>query len=549
MISATHPSVIKSLSDHTESFLNFSKDKVSKWMPTGFLPRVVIWLSAESIGALAFDKLSEKSLIDLNAYLDETRPYYHTLPLIATGGILSYYTFFQPKKISNLALSLISIVAIFMIYSFSMEEINKGISKIYGLGILHLTSMMVSILGGYAALRVTGCDEKFESYRFKMVEHTVAGKMFDLVVISPKFFPLKIIRHISKVILQSFVYNRKDLFRAFKASVRRNKSYGVITPYLARTLYSRFESIDKIKLSNQLVDKVAPFFSQKSKSLLATKLAYTFFDHRINGLKDISENLIHLLSRSLIKYSKIIENKDIKTLTRCLREIAKESHDLGTLKELTEKLKSAVEKAVKNEIRSYPIQSKFILDKFIWNEQNISCLSETLKQILTDLGVYLMGYNIYPKDHVQFIDLILRCHLKPFLTLVFFDKENIDQMNVALSETEDLELTLLVQKIAFDALVHPLLPKLLSQTLFFSMNASLESLTTTLHKLQGFRPKTSLFSKIAIDEAYVQAPIDLKLDRASLNNIQETYFQKPPRKEVNNSDEDFVVIEKGVAPY
>jgi hypothetical protein len=159
------------------------------------------------------------------------------------------------------------------------------------------------------------------------------------------------------------------------------------------------------------------------------------------------------------------------------------------------------------------------------------------------VGIYLMGYNIYPKDHLQLIDLILKCHMKPFLTLLFFDEENIQQMNVAISETEDIAFTHLVQKFAFDALVHPLLPKYLSKILFFSLTESLESITFMLHKLQGFRPKTNLYSKLAINEAYMKTPKEVRLESESLKNIQENYFQEPSSIQEVESEEDFIILE------
>jgi hypothetical protein len=543
MLSPIYPPLFQTLTHYSSHILDYCKTAVSRWLPKGFLPKVVVWLSAESLGALAFDKLSHSLLSGIDDYFRANEPYYETLPLIATTGFITYYLVYQQKKISKVALIQISLAGSFFISMLSLKELNENLSKIYGTSISHLASMFANIVGGFIALKVTSCEENFDTYRFKMVEHAIAGKIYDITVINPNFFPLKIVRHVSKVIFQSFAYNRKELFKSFKLSVRRTKSYGVITPCLTRALYSRFESIDKIQVSEKIIEKITPFFNDKSKSLLTSQLAYGYVDQKIDKLKCSSEEFIHLLARTTINYSKLIQTREIKTFNNLIVNCFQVGSDEKILSNLTEKLKKALESEVENQFGRMAVTKKYLFDKFLWNEKNISFLSTTISELLNDTGTYLMGHGAYPSFHSKYVDLMLKCHIKPFLTLLFFDQETIDLMKEPISEFEDIELTLFAQKIAFDTLVHPLLPNFLSKVLRLLLRGGFSSGIQFVHKLQGFQPKTNVYSKPTIVENYVEEPKAANLPIKALQDTEDSDFEELNSFKSNGTDEDFVLLD------
>ncbi len=453
----------------------------ANWIPNGFLPKTVVWITAETTCALLAENILPLTLKTVDTLAENSIPLYRKLPLL---GAITFVTI--AARSSKVALSVIAVSLPLLLLMYSHEVLENQTSHLAGLIIKYLGGIFTSIGGGYLGLVLTHSTEVFSEYRFKMIEHALAGQLFEACVLPANMLIFKLPRLLSRTLIQMAVYNRKPLFHALRLSAKKDPNCGIICPALTKMLYARFQNIDTRSVADSLSILILPFFSKGKTPFFSAHVTAPLVKQQVESLQKNSGNLVNILSRSLIVYFSHPES---------YQETAQGAF--------------------------LPASLNLIGESVIWHEENLESLIKLACSTLQKTGVFLMGHQIYPESHLESIENRLRNHLKPFICFTISKGLNGSISKDPLNEREDLQLMSIIHHILFASIIFPLMPKSLAIGLEKILRISLNIGVATIHNLQGFKPKTEI------------------IDPSSLKQLKIDYF-KPPSPSIPLDDYEMV---------
>ncbi len=510
----------------------------TKW--NGFLPRLVVMITGEAIGAAIAETITPYALSSANLALESYLPLYRQIPLIVAAATLPIVVIAGAGKVSNVTLTLFTLSIPLIFTVVSLKDIEKSTSDIAGTIIHYLAGMFASITGGFLALKFTSLKlnhstEKFSDYRSKMVWHALAGQGFEACIAPAHMIVFKIVRATTRSIFQTVAYNGVDFWRAFKVSVRKEKTYGVIAPMLTKALYGRFQSIKRKELADTIVGAILPFFLKGQTSLFSSTFAEPLVTKKMEELQNQSSSLINTLTRSLIEYTSILHAADIHQATTTLFNLLQTDSSERVIHAATSELIELLDKTITlNSPRtSYTIER--VGKAFLWSEKNATDLSELICSQLKDLGIFLMGHPVYPVRHFKAIESIIQVHLKPFVKFTILRTLNLPSANEPLSAIEDIKLTSIVHHILFSTIAEPLLPTSVVYGVKKILDTCLSLTVGTIHKLQGFKPQAQVLAPVHFVENYVvKSPI------TKVAEVSDYFVVPKPQVE---DDSDYVTVD------
>ena len=478
----------------------------------GFLQRTVTVLTTEILGA----KIAETAAPVIIGMADSVGqsyiPLYRQLPLITSSVALIGLA----RKTSNTGIAAITITTTLALYIYPMKELEEITTQIAGTVLTNIAQLFATIGGGYLGIAFIYPEEKFADYRENMVAHALTGRAFELSVVTYNNPILQILRTSVRAILQMVAYNRKPLWNSCKTLIRREpKHYGIIIPTLTRLLFARYDTLDPKKLSGPVLDqlmKVVKDFLQSNSS------------ESVTLIKELTAESLIVLSRSIISYhSRIITSESICSSIRCL-QLCKDN-------ELKKAITLQIETALRAEFPRTETLRARVLNiagrNLIWNEQNLDSLKVAITELLKDLGIFLVGEQPYPKEHLAFIQDLIQIHLKPFLFFAITNLLDKSSARKPKEPYEELELAAILQQIVWKSAVDPILPTFLTSTLCKTTTIVIKAGVGTVHTLQGFRPND--LENPEASEDFLQVPLE-DVERPVVHgkiHINEEYIAKP----------------------
>lgn len=516
---------------------------VTKW--NGFLPRVGVVITGEIIGAALAETITPLALSATDKVLESYLPLYRQIPLIVGTAALPIIVILGAGKVSNVTLALFAVSIPLIFRVGSLKDIEESTSEIAGTIIHYLACMFASITGGFLGLKLTSdklghSTENFSDYRAKMVWHAIAGLGFEVCITPANRIVLKIARSGVRSLLQTVAYNGVDFWRSFKASVRKEKTYGVIAPVLTKALYERFESIKRKELADEIVATILPFFSKGQASLFSSTFIEPLIIKKLEELQNESGSLTNTLTRSLIEYISILQTPDIHRATTTLFNLLSTDSSKKIINAATGELIELLNKAValNSPSTSYPIE---MLGEAFLNEERATDLSQLICAQLNDLGTFLMGHPVYPEHHFKAIESLIQVHLKPFVKFAILRLLNLPSSDEPLSPIEDIKLTSIVQHILFSTVVEPLLSPWLVSGGKKILNASLSLTVGTIHKLQGFKPSAQMLAPLLVLDNYIETQPPQTLETPLIPGADFEIVQTPPP--IDNIDDcDYTLV-------
>lgn len=477
------------------------------WMPNGFLPKTVVWISAEAVGAITAEALTPPLLNAANNVAENYIPLYRQIPLITACAI--------PLIFASKNQGIVTVVvtsALLTVYSWN--DLSEIASYVAGFCIYNVGTLFASIAGGYAGLALTHSSEVFSEYRFKMVEHSFAGRAFEICIAPANVSILKIPRLLLRILCQTVAYNRQSIGKVLKASVREKKTYGVIGPTLTRALYSRFQAIDTKSLAKAFCEKLFPFLTNSQSLFLSTCFVQPIVNTQLEQSQERINQLLIILTRSLIEYNSLIERNGPLTQQELL--------------------------AIISQYTTVSRPFKWVGNKVLWNEANVASLTEFLCRQIQTMETELMGRLIYPTDHYQFIESTIKLHLKPFILFAHSRGINPDLAQDPLTEMEDIQLIAILHRIVFNTFIHPLLPKCITKAASATSKLFFTAVIGSIHKLQGVPTQTMISSPPALIGDYSpEQDLTEEPQRQQAPKIVEDHFSG---KDPTESDSDYVMI-------
>lgn len=474
------------------------KKTTANWMPNGLIPKTVVWIGAEAVGAIGAEALVPVALFEADKVLDGCITFYRQIPLCATSALLIYTAIKTSKK----ALAIVAIGIPVAIYAYSLKDLEDKTCEIAGFFILQISQIFGAIGGGFFGLSITDSPEVFSTYRENMIVHALTGRGFEALVKQPNalfFIP----RLLTKITLQTVAYNRKIFWSSFKLSIRnKQKKLGFIAPTLTKVLIQRFDAINTKTLALDVCNSILPFFLAKKTPFFSAGIQ-GLISREIARLQSNSETLIFILTRSLIEYKNLISTPKISSLIGTISYLTKEAISPEIIETAIQTLSQELKTVVMENTPSSRIPVQQVGDSLIWNEQNLDALTETISKELKKIGIYLFGKAVYPDYHIHFLEIILKVHAKPFVYFTILRGLGMDISGDPLEDFEDINLSETLYQILFFSLAEPLLPDALRTPIKKTSTAALLIASKTVQSLQG-RPKQAEFkAPFTIVENYV----------------------------------------------
>ncbi len=515
------------------------------WMPAGFIPKTAVWITAE-LACSAIAETSVPVLLQAGDALGEaTIPFYRTIPLISAIVIPIIATLNYSKN-SKQILSKALFISPIILYFYSIQDLETYASRSQEFIVLNLANIVASISGGYLGLMLTHSGQDWTDYRFQMVEHALAGRVFEACITPASTILFKIPRSALKFAFQATVYNRRALTDAAITSIRRSPNYGVITPILSRFFYGRFDTINRQNLANDLSKKALPFFSNRATAFFSAAITEPLLRKKIDELQAHSEDLVTILAKSLIDYGNLLSLPEISLATTSLFKLISINASEPLIQKAIEELEAHIAISVKGYTPRHSSGLHLLNDKIIWHKENLDSLAKLLSSQIDSIGVFLFGSPVYPKHHLRYMNTMIKIHLKPFTYFTLCRGMNLELAKTPLSNIEDIQLNAILHHAVFSALIHPLLPESATKGFYKTLQFIIRNATQTIHKLQGFKSSAIVYEKPKIQEEYIKTadPVGNQ-DLHARINIVEHHFVRQLSPPPSDSDDDYVDV--GVA--
>ncbi len=477
------------------------KETTANWMPKGLLPKTVVWLGAETVGAISAEALMPTALTTANALGEACIPFYRQIPLVATSLLL----IITAAKTSKKALVTIGITAPLILYFYSLKDLEDKTAEVAAFFISQISQMFASIGGGFFGLAITHSSEVFSTYRENMIVHALSGRVFEGCVKQANFI-FFVPRLLTRIFIQTCAYNRKPLWAAFKISVRnKQKKLGIIAPTLSKALIKRFGGINTNALAKSITATITPFFLVNQTPFFSSAIEGVL-RKEIERLQANAADLVNILTRSLIEYTSLLSKPNISSLMSQLFYLIKTT----TNRKIIETVIKTLKKELIIVIRENSPSSKFPVEKigshFLWHEDNLRKLTEAVSSQLNEIGIYLFGKAVYPAYHLSFIEEILKVNIKPFLYFTILRGLGMDLSGDPLEDYEDINLTSTLYHILFFSLAEPLLPQALASTFKKTSTAAVTTMAKGIQVLQGRKKEARFSHPLVIIEDYKGAP-------------------------------------------
>ncbi len=490
--------------------LLFFWDKVlavtKNWMPDGFVPKTAVWISAEWTCATTAEALVPVVLQTADAIAEATIPFYRKIPLISFIA-LPILAMIKYSGNSKKNLSKIFLISPVLLYFYSIQDLEAFASQSTKFLVYNLAAMAASISGGYLGLKLTHSSQNWADYRFQMVEHAFAGRVFDLSITPADKIIFKIPRGSAKILFQTVIYNRRNLSDLIVTKIKNPKSYGVITPILTKFLYNRFESINRQNLALEISRKILPFFSSGATGLFSGAIIQPLLTRKIDKLQSHSADLVNILAKSLIEYANLLAHPQINKATTSLVNLISKDASKDLIKTAIKELQALLETRVAHCVPEKSAKIQLLNEGIIWNKENLNSLAKILSNEVESMGIFLLGSPIYSKQHLKCLDILIKIHLKPFTYFTFSRGLHLQFAGLPLSSMEDIQLNAILHHALFFALIEPLLPECLKGGCYKAFGFGIQSATQAIHKLQGFKPSTTVYeAPLAINSNHFYAP-------------------------------------------